>query len=201
MRLKRFIPFVAGVLVALVGVVSPLVAEKTQRWEQTRFEDFTAGTAKHVSIRSDGRLSRSCDQGARSPPVSLSNKSRQKNTSPTATPASSARPTSRTPSIMIRPACFRPRRWRNRTAALTPGFCRLEMVSHFIVDPGKLPGPDGTGEVNRHLAARFSSYMKLRKTGIGSAEAPLPDHNPYVRVLCGGIAPELDSLVHGRSRW
>ncbi len=56
MRLKRFGPFVVAVLLAIVSWASPLAAEKTRRWEQTRFEDFTAGTAKHISIRSDGRL-------------------------------------------------------------------------------------------------------------------------------------------------
>ena len=56
MKTKQGRSFVAGVLAATVFGAPTLVAEKTQRWEQTRFDDFTSGTAKEISIRSDGRL-------------------------------------------------------------------------------------------------------------------------------------------------
>ena len=56
MKTTPFKPRVpATVLLAIIFSV-PLVAEKTRRWEQTRFEDFNAGTVQDISIRSDGRL-------------------------------------------------------------------------------------------------------------------------------------------------
>ena len=45
-----------AVLMSLTGAAGPARAESTRRWEQTRYSDFRKGTARNISIRSDGKL-------------------------------------------------------------------------------------------------------------------------------------------------
>lgn len=45
-----------AVLMSLTGAPGPARAESTRRWEQTRYSDFRKGTARKISIRSDGKL-------------------------------------------------------------------------------------------------------------------------------------------------
>jgi hypothetical protein len=49
--MKKLLLFLAGLVLAF-----PLIAESTRTWEQKAYEDFEKGTARRVSLRSDGRI-------------------------------------------------------------------------------------------------------------------------------------------------
>jgi hypothetical protein len=49
-------PLAALGLLLVLSAASPAPAETTKQWRQSLFEDFDAGTAENVSLRSDGKL-------------------------------------------------------------------------------------------------------------------------------------------------
>jgi sugar lactone lactonase YvrE len=55
-RVTAYATLAAVVLGAALWLSRPAFAESTQKWEQRTLEEFESGTAKNVSIRSDGKL-------------------------------------------------------------------------------------------------------------------------------------------------
>ncbi len=55
-RRAAYTSLAAGLLGASLWLSNPVLAESTQKWEQSTLEEFEEGTAKNISVRSDGKL-------------------------------------------------------------------------------------------------------------------------------------------------